>query len=732
MAKTKLIKGRIFFRILQLSLIPMLIFSVISIIWYIYYVYQFESRLIIGYRERIKSAIHEINSSITNILYSSNIVLDDRSIRTISESGDILKPGIYMMVVEGCELLNYFRITNPMIKNVYFYHLYNDLLLSSDGTESITRTDLKERFYSEVNVTRIPHSLGYVHLAYTGSNLTLIINQYGFDTRPDPLIIELETSVIKGVVQKYNPTENSTVSLSIENFGNILAADHEFSKSEITNQGDQSGFSDTSYRIKIKGGIELYFRTPNTIWGTTVAATFIPSGDIRREFRFFHIIFLSILCAGLIAAFIISWVMSSGIYRPVHTIITSIQKNNQYISGEESLEGAINRIRKEDLSTVSKHVENLLHHYMELKKEVTTLLPAASEHYLLALMQDTGESESEPVMFLRNNNIQFTLPKFCVAVCAIFPTQAFLKEHKFNEIEHLAHGLFKLLQNSLQPEEQLFSIHLEGGKYALLFNIQNELHEKDIQKKIEGMIKILEPERYLFRIHSGIGRTYTGLSGLQKSYSEARRAETVAAASGKETIRIFQIYGKPHGLTFTNDEIHRLENHLERSEYGKAESLCGSIVERNLKGNIAEEPLKELYLQFIFIALRVAENRNIIEDIPVEKNILTLASSFKTLDIQDVKLKTESYLQTVCRLLEKGTGKIDPKNIIEYIEENYTRDIYLDEMAERFGTSSSYISRYFKQTVGVNFHRYLSNLRIQEAKNLLQSTNRTVSDISSA
>jgi AraC-like DNA-binding protein len=728
MAKAKLIKGRLFFRILQLSLIPMLIFSVISIIWYIFYVSQYESRLIEGYTDRIRSAVHEVNTSLTNILYSSNIVLDDKSIETISESGNILRPDIYMAVIEGCELLNYFRITNPLIRNVYFYHRYNNLLLSSDGTENMNRKELEKKFFSEKYNIPIPHSLGKVNLLYTGEHLSLVITKYRFDHLPDPLIIELDLTVIEWMVRKYTPTADSSVSMYIEDFGRLWDSGHDFSQEPLTlDRPGQNIWSADSFRKKTGGGIELYFRTPNTIWGTAAAATFIPSEDIRREFRFFHIIFLSILGTGLLIAFLITWMMSTALYRPVNTIINTIKKNDQNV-----IDSIYEKIKKEDLSAVSAHIENLLRDNIALKKEVTTLLPAASEHYLLALLQGSGEAESKLVTFLRNNNIVFDEPNFCAAICTIFPTQAFLKEHRFEEAEHLSHGLFRLLSNSLNPGEKLFTIHLEERKYALLFNVENDRDEQDVREKIEGVINIIEPERHLIKIHGGIGRIYMGLPGLQKSYSEAQRAETAAAALGRDALRVYQSYGKPHGLTFSKDEINRLENYLEHADLLKAELLCGDIIERNLKENIAEESLKELYLQFIFIALGVAENRNIINDVPVERSILALASSFKVLSIHEVKTKTRSYLETVCNLLKKNNGKIDPKKIITYIEENYSKDIYLDEMADRFGTSGSYISRYFKQTVGVNFHRYLSNIRIQEAKKLLRSTDRTISDISEA
>jgi YesN/AraC family two-component response regulator len=111
---------------------------------------------------------------------------------------------------------------------------------------------------------------------------------------------------------------------------------------------------------------------------------------------------------------------------------------------------------------------------------------------------------------------------------------------------------------------------------------------------------------------------------------------------------------------------------------------------------------------------------------------MTLAASFKMLSVPDVREKTYEYLEIICDTLNKGGGKISPQKIIDYIKSNYSKDVYLDQMAERFGTSTSYLSRYFKQSVGVNFHRYLSNIRIDEAKKMLALTDKTITEIAQA
>ena len=59
------------------------------------------------------------------------------------------------------------------------------------------------------------------------------------------------------------------------------------------------------------------------------------------------------------------------------------------------------------------------------------------------------------------------------------------------------------------------------------------------------------------------------------------------------------------------------------------------------------------------------------------------------------------------------------KEACDYIQSNYQKDISLDEISRVLDLSPYYFSKLFKETVGQSFVEYLTSLRIQEAKKLL-------------
>lgn len=70
------------------------------------------------------------------------------------------------------------------------------------------------------------------------------------------------------------------------------------------------------------------------------------------------------------------------------------------------------------------------------------------------------------------------------------------------------------------------------------------------------------------------------------------------------------------------------------------------------------------------------------------------------------------------------------KYLREYVGNNYTFDISMQEVAEDMGYSDAYFSKLFKQYFNQNFTAYLTEYRIKKAKELLTDTNNSIKDIS--
>ena len=69
------------------------------------------------------------------------------------------------------------------------------------------------------------------------------------------------------------------------------------------------------------------------------------------------------------------------------------------------------------------------------------------------------------------------------------------------------------------------------------------------------------------------------------------------------------------------------------------------------------------------------------------------------------------------------------KEMVSYIQHNFTGKISLREFGEQFHLSEKYISRYFKEHFHITLSQYVTYLRLEHAKQLLQDTDIPVTDV---
>lgn len=96
-------------------------------------------------------------------------------------------------------------------------------------------------------------------------------------------------------------------------------------------------------------------------------------------------------------------------------------------------------------------------------------------------------------------------------------------------------------------------------------------------------------------------------------------------------------------------------------------------------------------------------------------------------------LKLENTLKLILsEIKRKRKGKIkDPiEEAKEFISENLTKDVSLEEVAERIGLNPSYFSQLFKQSTDETFISYRIRMRMEKAKQMLAIPHYKITDIS--
>lgn len=106
------------------------------------------------------------------------------------------------------------------------------------------------------------------------------------------------------------------------------------------------------------------------------------------------------------------------------------------------------------------------------------------------------------------------------------------------------------------------------------------------------------------------------------------------------------------------------------------------------------------------------------------------------MDITASLLQIGSILLKNCvvsedKLLENGeiSNLRTIQNAVSYIEENYARDLTLEEIASHMNFAPAYFSKKFRQMTGVTYHDYLIDCRIKNSLKDIRNTDLSMTDI---
>ncbi len=140
----------------------------------------------------------------------------------------------------------------------------------------------------------------------------------------------------------------------------------------------------------------------------------------------------------------------------------------------------------------------------------------------------------------------------------------------------------------------------------------------------------------------------------------------------------------------------------------------------NLFDNFIYSPTREQGAKVKSIFASIAEEQNLetpnaaMMDALIMQLLITLGRSNK------YEGESESINNTALQCVD---------DISRYLDARFSEDVTLSKLSSVFHMNPSYISRVFKQKIGVSITEYLANVRIRYATDMLFNTNMTVTDI---
>ena len=95
-------------------------------------------------------------------------------------------------------------------------------------------------------------------------------------------------------------------------------------------------------------------------------------------------------------------------------------------------------------------------------------------------------------------------------------------------------------------------------------------------------------------------------------------------------------------------------------------------------------------------------------------------------------LSKHSRRSPLKNLNSKGLSSCQQKLAIAFIKENFEQNLKLIDISQHVGLSEFYFNRQFKESLGVTPHQYLTQYRIDRAKELLRQKKMKITQIANS
>lgn len=229
----------------------------------------------------------------------------------------------------------------------------------------------------------------------------------------------------------------------------------------------------------------------------------------------------------------------------------------------------------------------------------------------------------------------------------------------------------------------------------------------------------------------GIG-SVKKLKNCSESYEEAMKAlySTTGSVAHIDDLPITVAYEDNYPVDLEND----IFDHLSDGDVDACLMSAGAFFDWMVETYADDtQSIKLKALEFVMRAeSEMYKSGSFMYSFESRKNYLSEVMGFYDMD----SLKNWYMEKMRNAVVNFGNGGKDRthhliKRAIEYIEENFDRDISLNEISEKLNISSYYFSKLFKDETQEGFVEYITKRRVDRAKEMLKDPEKSIKEIGS-
>lgn len=282
----------------------------------------------------------------------------------------------------------------------------------------------------------------------------------------------------------------------------------------------------------------------------------------------------------------------------------------------------------------------------------------------------------------------------------------------------------------LAQKKRLSFLYSSRGENRLLLHVYSaqELTREHVAWFCLQLQKLLA-NHFQFFIAAGV--PVRGINQINLSYQSAVKSLNGGFFDDFNSILLWNEKKEQPVVIDFEGYIRNFRNAISSGEYARARELEQALYQAVLRQRqIPTDLIKNTYYQFISVLEWIATKSCIaFPETEPEQSAWRVVSGSCT--VYELHSYFTSLLETYIRLAERQTEENELVYLMkDYIRKNYQRDqLSVREIAEAACLSTAYACTMFKSETGTTINQFISNYRVEKAKQLLADPRLKITDI---
>lgn len=449
---------------------------------------------------------------------------------------------------------------------------------------------------------------------------------------------------------------------------------------------------------------------------------------VTQSLRMILLIIIGIFTASAVAVAVLSRRLS----KPISKIREQLEQDERFYSAEP-----------DEIRHIEKALSFLQNEEKRLSKEVVKQRKEKSQQFLFKLFtQESQRRDCSNAGFdadeCDNGTLELLSMRQSITLfCSSDTTSSQMTHYHGEELEQYQRLVSQMFCDSLTSDgtmvlyiplrRDFVLIVMKEGEWETQQMLQMETCLQNVQEEINSTFR--------FSYTIGVSGSWSGACNAHVSYVESREAARMKLLLGnRKIISYSQVPGSSSRLVYPTQpeqkfvnsvRIHDCEGCLEwiREFFRIVRETEGMTVDNAILAAyiFVGTAVRELNEEGYRCGLRLTETSLILDQVYYH--------SFDTLE--DMKEFLLVHIGQILQKLQEFSEQNDNliRRVYAYIDENYQRDIGIDEIAGSLGVSYSYIRKVFKEATSFTIPDAINKKRISRAKELLRETELSMAEI---